>query len=102
MSVYHRPVCSKCEIEFVPIRNGVDVIDYGENGPYQIFEADEWACPECGFRIIKGFGDEPYVQLSVKPEVFKNIMATGLAPGFMRRNYCDMATKEKEIVEVPK
>lgn len=100
MSGYHRPVCSKCEIEFVPIQNGVNVIDYEENGAYQIFEADEWGCPECGFRIIKGFGNKPYIRRSVSPESFKNIMVSGLDPDTKRRNYYDMATKE--IAEVAK
>jgi len=55
----HRPVCSKCEIELRPIKNGVQVVEHSVNGPYKIWDADEWECPECRARIVMGFGANP-------------------------------------------
>lgn len=56
--VSHRPVCTKDEVEYRPHLNGVQVVDYSDNGPYMIWEADEWKCPTCGNRIIVGFGNK--------------------------------------------
>ena len=55
----HKPVCSQCQIELRPHKNGVEVIDYNDNGPYELWFADEWACPKCGVKIVLGFGDGP-------------------------------------------
>ena len=57
--LYHRPVCSPCEVEMRPFKNGVVVVDYAERGPYQLWEADEWACPKCKHKIVVGFGAGP-------------------------------------------
>ena len=60
----HRPVCVKCEVDLRPSMNEVNVIEYSDNGPYKIWEADEWECPECHIRVIIGFGDAPFAHHS--------------------------------------
>lgn len=56
---YHRPVCSPCEVEMRPFKNGVVVVDYSARGPYLLWEADEWACPKCKHKVVVGFGESP-------------------------------------------
>ena len=57
----HRPVCSKDQTEFRPTSNEVNVLDTAgpDQLPYQLWAADEWTCPACGFQIVVGFGDYP-------------------------------------------
>jgi hypothetical protein len=42
-----------------PKMNGVGVLDYASYGPYQIWDADLWACRECGAEVVVGFGHGP-------------------------------------------
>jgi len=56
---YHRPVCPACQVEFHPEHNGVGVLDMADYGPVDLWEADLWQCPKCGFQIVSGFGDNP-------------------------------------------
>ena len=53
--MYHRPVCVGCEVEMKPEKNGVGVLDMAEFGPYKIWDADLYKCPECGCEVIVGF-----------------------------------------------
>jgi DNA-directed RNA polymerase subunit RPC12/RpoP len=62
VSLFHPPICTKCEVEMRPVKNEVVVIDYASYGPYTAWEADEWECPECKYRIITGFANEPYAR----------------------------------------
>jgi len=55
-TMYHRPVCVKCGVEMRPERNGVGILDMADYGPYQIWDADKYKCPECGYEIVVGFG----------------------------------------------
>ena len=55
-------VCSNCEAELRPFKNGVEVVTYAEYGPCAIWEADEWYCALCGFKVITGFGYGPLVR----------------------------------------
>jgi predicted RNA-binding Zn-ribbon protein involved in translation (DUF1610 family) len=63
----HRPVCVKCEVELRPEKNSVGLVDYmtlgeGEDektDPSQVWEADLWKCPVCGYEIVTGFGNSP-------------------------------------------
>ena len=93
--MYHRPVCTKCEVEFTPTRNGVNVVDYNDNGPYTISEADEWTCPECGFQIIRGFGDPSLRRSDDGIERLNRFMAKSLDHNYLRKNYGDIQTKAK-------
>jgi hypothetical protein len=53
-------VCGECEVELLPSVNGVDVIEYAWTGPYKVWYADEYKCPNCGYRVISGFADKPF------------------------------------------
>lgn len=55
-------LCGECEVELLPSVNGVDVIEYAWTGPYKVWYADEYKCPNCGHRVIAGFGNAPFVQ----------------------------------------
>ncbi len=57
--MYHPTVCSSCQIDFRPSKNGVELVDYADFGPYKIWEADEWECPGCHTKIVTGFADQP-------------------------------------------
>lgn len=54
--MYHRPVCVKCGVEMRPETNGVGLLDMADFGPYQIWDADKYKCPTCGYEIVVGFG----------------------------------------------
>jgi len=60
---YHKPVCVKCQCELKPEWNGIGVLDYfnpsdsPEPKPYEIWDADLWKCPKCGYELVVGFGD---------------------------------------------
>ena len=58
-SGYHRPVCPQCHVELHPERNGVGVLDMADFGPYALYDADLWKCPECGKEVVGGFGIGP-------------------------------------------
>lgn len=59
---FRRPVCSQCEVELRPHKNGVEVVKHAEWGPIAVFEADEWQCPNCHYKVIVGFGQGPIFQ----------------------------------------
>lgn len=45
------------------IRNSVTVEEVLEDqAPYKLWDADRWACPECGAEVITGFGREPIAE----------------------------------------
>lgn len=60
MCNYHKPVCVACRLEMRPEKNGIAVLDTAAFGPYQLWDADLWKCPECSMEIILGFGSRPY------------------------------------------
>lgn len=44
-------------------RNGVTVEELLEDGsPYKLWDADLWACVECGVEIVAGFGRAPLAE----------------------------------------
>lgn len=55
----HKPVCVKCKVEFQPEKNGVGLVDYAQDRPYKIWDADKWRCPGCGYEIVVGFAERP-------------------------------------------
>jgi len=59
ISGYHRPVCRKCQCELRPEKNSVGLLDMADFGPYELFDADLWKCPKCGYEVIGGFGNGP-------------------------------------------
>lgn len=59
VSGYHRPVCVKCNCELRPERNGVGILDMNDNGAYELWDADMWKCPTCGYLVVGGFAYNP-------------------------------------------
>ena len=61
------PVCVPCQRFFRPSHNGVTWEELRQDGgdrlaPYRLWMGDEWACPECGTRIIVGHGAVPIAE----------------------------------------
>ena len=57
----YKQVCVKCGRVMRTIKNGVSVIVlFGENEPYEIWNADKKRCPECGNEVVAGFANEPF------------------------------------------
>lgn len=68
-----KPVCVPCQRFFRPSNNGCAFIEGMPVGndvkpglaepekwkPYKLWVGDEWRCPDCGARIIVGFGNGP-------------------------------------------
>ena len=55
-------ICVKCQKQMRPEKNGVFVLEKADFGPYQIWHADLWKCPQCEVEIIAGFGARPYAE----------------------------------------
>jgi hypothetical protein len=54
-------------MEFLPKTNGVFVFEMAGNPRsiawlYRIWQADLWRCPNCGFEIVSGFGNNPLME----------------------------------------
>jgi hypothetical protein len=46
-----------------PKQNAVTVEELHEDGtPYKLWEADLWACPDCGVEVITGFARLPLAE----------------------------------------
>jgi len=58
----HRPVCVKCNTEFLPEKNGVVVVDTASFGDYKAWAADMYECPICHAQIAVGFPFNAYFQ----------------------------------------
>ena len=51
------PICVKCRLEMRCKKNNRLVADPEAGGfPSSYWLGDEWECPECGSRIVTGFG----------------------------------------------
>lgn len=57
--MFHVPVCAKCQVDMRCKKNGVGVVDMADFGPCQVWDADLWECPKCGFQVVAGFGQKP-------------------------------------------
>jgi predicted RNA-binding Zn-ribbon protein involved in translation (DUF1610 family) len=55
-------VCTKCQTELRIETNETLVIETASFGPYKVWNADTWKCPDCGVEIVAGFGDNPIRQ----------------------------------------
>ncbi|MDP2661182.1 MAG: hypothetical protein Q8R28_10690 [Dehalococcoidia bacterium] len=80
----HRPVCVPCETEMRPTRNDVAVVDYAAFGPYKVWDADEFTCPSCGYRIVVGFGNAPLYHH--RDEGFAGYISLATETGNVRHN----------------
>lgn len=52
-------ICPKCEIPYLPEKNGIIVEEMAGFDPYKLWSADLLKCPKCGGEIIAGFGNQP-------------------------------------------
>jgi hypothetical protein len=54
-------VCVKCEIAFRVKKNGVILAVTFNNGKlYELYSADLWQCPKCGFEVVAGIAHDPF------------------------------------------
>ena len=54
-----RMVCTPCQQTYRVVNNQIVVVTYAQENPYQLWFADEWACPTCDHHVVSGFGDGP-------------------------------------------
>jgi len=59
-----KSVCSHCECELKPKKNGVIVVEMFHNNEkiYKLWSADLWKCPLCGIQVALGFPEKPFRQ----------------------------------------
>lgn len=51
------PICVPCILEMRVVKNDRLICDRAEDGvPSTYWLGDEWACPQCGARIVTGQG----------------------------------------------
>lgn len=55
-------VCVKCQIELRPHENGIVALSMASFGAYELYEADVWHCPQCGWKGILDFAAKPFAQ----------------------------------------
>ena len=55
-------VCVECQLEMKPDINGVGLLQMYENGPYKLFQGDQWICPDCGNQIVAGIPLNPMAE----------------------------------------
>lgn len=55
-------VCVKCQVELRPHTNGVVAISMASFGEYQLYDADTWQCPECGWCGVLDFARRPFAE----------------------------------------
>lgn len=54
--------CVKCKKQMRCEKGGVFVIEMADFGPYKIWRADVWVCPDCRQETICGFGVAPLAE----------------------------------------
>lgn len=57
-----RPICVDCQVEMEPVKNAFIVELMAADKPYQKFSSDKWACPNCQFEVVVGFGQKPVAE----------------------------------------
>ncbi len=45
-------ICVKCQIELRAHENGIVALSMATFGPYELYLADIWRCPQCGWQGI--------------------------------------------------
>lgn len=91
-------VCTPCQVELRPERNGVNVIEHSDFGPYKIWFADEWKCPNCGATIIAGFANYAF------SEHYENDFGTILEriqehPDELRHDYENQSQRAQALMQ---
>lgn len=85
-------VCSKCEVELLIAKSGVAVIEHASFGPYKLWMADEWRCPNCGATIIAGFGDKAASE-HYQPSFVGTLASLAQHPEIVRHDYENQAQR---------
>ncbi len=47
-------VCVNCSVELRPVKTGQPIESMCTTGSYQLFSADRYQCPGCGFEVVSG------------------------------------------------
>ena len=79
-------VCTDCKTELRIKTSGVVVIEHVHMGPYKIWSADEWHCPNCGATIVAGFGNLPIGE-HFQPDFQERLDRIALHPEIIRRDF---------------
>ena len=58
------PICTRCHTEMRCSKTGAYWVTHtfdsvGDRGAYQVYQADQFACPQCRNSILTGFGKTP-------------------------------------------
>ena len=60
MPTFGNHVCVNCKRMLKIKKNGIIVAEHLKNGElYKVWSADLFECPNCGFELISGFGNQP-------------------------------------------
>lgn len=56
-------VCVQCNKQMICFKTGAKVLEtFNQGQPFQLWDADVFACPECGNKVVVGFGRNPLSQ----------------------------------------
>ena len=55
-----RPVCVQCQCEMRCSKTGATIVVMSGDEPYQIWQADIFQCPGCGFEAVTGWAGKPF------------------------------------------
>ena len=74
-----RPVCVKCEREYVTKKQGVTLVEVLKDGdPYKMFNADLMACPRCADRIVVTSQSAMGTDIRANKECYESIVRAGI------------------------
>jgi hypothetical protein len=54
------PICVTCQVAFRIETTGIAAELMVADVSYQLWSADKWECPSCHFKILSGFGMQPF------------------------------------------
>ena len=66
-------VCATCRIELRPKTTDIIAVEMAGFGPYKLWHADLWECPQCHIRVVLGFAHRPFAE-HYEPE-FADVLA---------------------------
>ncbi len=87
----HRPVCVKCQTEFLPEKNGIVLVDVASFDDYKAWQADKYKCPICNTEIVVSFATDSYMEHF--EDGFEEHVASMESKGLVIRNR-DITSKE--------
>ncbi len=69
------PVCFACQVRMVCAKTGIDVELMASAEPYQVWNADLFECPACGFKVVSGFGKTPIAEHFQRERYERQVLA---------------------------